>query len=391
MNLRSSMKIRNKNLLTRSVLFGGYYCYSNTGDDAFCAISAWGARHYWKAEKILFLCEQLPVLPVPARAVLAEHKRFPGQRLIQSVAALAKKPIIIFAGGSVFHKEVNIFESQSLVGKCQRIWPSIVGAIGVSLGPFRSSQARKRVEKFLSRFSFLILRDHRSYEEACSMNLPFEPVEGFDLAALLPELYGLAKRSDNSDSDKPPILGVSICHYERYVGGDVSNEERREKRIAETLKIVSQNIPVTIRFLVFNGSELYGETKLTEKIAALIGNYAKTEIIPYSPAPAVMWRKMGECRGVLATRLHAGIFSCVAGVPFLQVEYHQKCVDFLEDIGYSMRWRIGDMDVPPTEAALILVDMIDKQTRPFSVDSAKLREKAERNFTEVDFSLGNQK
>ena len=39
-------------LLKRQVIFTGYYGNFNTGDDAFCAISAWGADHYWKTNDI---------------------------------------------------------------------------------------------------------------------------------------------------------------------------------------------------------------------------------------------------------------------------------------------------------------------------------------------------
>lgn len=378
------MKIRNKNLLTHSVLFGGYYGHSNTGDDAFCAISAWGARHYWKAEKILFLCKQLPVLPVPARAVLAEHKRFPGQRLIQSVAALAKKPTIVFAGGSVFHSKVAILSYKGLIKEANRLGLSKLGGIGVSLGPYRTKNACNSIKDFLSRFSFLVLRDHRSYEEACSMNLPFKPVESFDLAALLPDLYGPAKCSEKINDATNPVLGVSVCHYERYVRGETSNEKRREEQIIETLKMVSKALRVTVRFLVFNGHNKYGDRELTERIAGTLADYADIEIVPYSQDPVTMWHKIGECDVVLATRLHAGIYACFAEVPFLMVEYHRKCVDFLQDIHYPSHWRIGDMEVSVNEVGSILINMLTKQTRPVLLDLNVFRARARRNFTEID-------
>ena len=378
------MNITPKDSSKRNILFSGYYGRFNTGDDAFCAVSAWGARHYWRVENIQFLCRHIPQLPVKAKAVLFARSFFRGQGLLELPVHLAKKPITIFAGGSVFHNKVAILSYKELIKQANRLRLTKLGGIGVSLGPYRTKNACNSIKDFLSRFSFLVLRDHRSYEEACSMNLPFKPVEGFDLAALLPDLYGPAKCSEKIDDATNPVLGVSVCHYERYVRGETSNEKRREEQIIETLKMVSKALRITIRFLVFNGHNKYGDRELTERIAGTLADYADIEIVPYSQNPVTMWHRIGECDAVLATRLHAGIYACFAEVPFLMVEYHPKCVDFLQDIRYPCHWRIGDMEVSVNELGSMLISVLAKQTRPVLLDMGMFRARARRNFSEVD-------
>ena len=158
----------------------------------------------------------------------------------------------------------------------------------------------------------------------------------------------------------------------------------REEQIIETLKMVSKSLRITIRFLVFNGHNKYGDRELTERIAGTLADYADIEIVPYSQNPVTMWHRIGECDAVLATRLHAGIYACFAEVPFLMVEYHPKCVDFLQDIRYPCRWRIGDMEVSVNELGSMLISVLAKQTRPVLLDMGMFRARARRNFSEVD-------
>ena len=378
------MNMTPKDSPKRNILFAGYYDQFNTGDDAFCAVSAWGARHYWRVGNIQFLCRHIPQLTVMAKAALFARSFFRGQGLVELLVHLAQRPTVIFAGGSVFHNKVAILSYKGLIKQANRLRLTKLGGIGVSLGPYRTKNACNSIKDFLSRFSFLVLRDHRSYEEACSMNLPFKPVEGFDLAALLPDLYGPAKCSEKINDATNPVLGVSVCHYERYVRGETSNEKRREEQIIETLKMVSKSLRITIRFLVFNGHNKYGDRELTERIAGTLADYADIEIVPYSQNPVTMWHRIGECDAVLATRLHAGIYACFAEVPFLMVEYHHKCADFLQDIHYPSHWRIGDMEVSVNEVGSILISVLTKQTRPVLLDLGMFRARARRNFTEID-------
>lgn len=376
------MEKKIKDYLAGKVLFSGYYGQQNTGDDAFCAISAWGAKHYWKTKETCFLSRQIPEFPFLGKPVLRERCFFRGQGLLETICHLAITPILVFSGGSIFHSSCYGFSTRKIIDIAQSLKRIKTGAIGVSLGPYKTSEDRKGVKDFISKFSFLVLRDMRSYEDACSMNLPYKPVLAFDLAGLLPQVFGFVKETVSTAKDKS-ILGVMLCHFEKYTNGDIENEKRREAFIADTLYKVSHEMPVTIRFFVFNGNKVYGDSALTKHIANTLSDKATIEIIPYSPAPGLMWQKINQCHAVFSVRLHGAIFACMAKTPFLMVEYHRKCTDFLDDIGYIDKWRIGDMEVSADYAASLLIDMLNRKAGDFSIDIDSLTRKAELNFVSV--------
>ena len=83
------MNMTPKDSPKRNILFAGYYDQFNTGDDAFCAVSAWGARHYWRVGNIQFLCRRIPQLTVMAKAALFARSFFRGQGLVELLVHLA--------------------------------------------------------------------------------------------------------------------------------------------------------------------------------------------------------------------------------------------------------------------------------------------------------------
>lgn len=367
------MDIRKR--LQSKVVFQGGYDGKNTGDDAFAAIAAWGANHYWKTRRIAFLKQRIPQVPVSASALLTPGAG--GLRIrAEMMMHIARTPTLIFAGGSVFSQA-----SRGVWAWCRAlssIHKLCSGAIGVSVGPYPSVQVRKRIQETLKRFSFLVLRDRRSFLEACDLGLPYPPVEGFDMAVLLPLVYGPVTKQAMSDR---PRIGVSVCHYERYVGSNPDLESKREQRLLEALQEVARHRKVCYRFLVMNGDANKGDAEITARFRENLRDSAATEVADYHPDPSVMWKAISECDAVIATRLHAGLFSYTADIPFLQVEYHPKCSDFLDDIGYPASLRLRDMEISPRETAAHILELVDKPHIPFSVGRDTTLRKAQYNFT----------
>jgi polysaccharide pyruvyl transferase WcaK-like protein len=367
------------------LVFSGFYGMHNTGDDCFCAISAWGARRYWKSDNMFFLSSTLPVLPVAATALFSPRQAFRGQNKIKMLYSLMTTNTLIFSGGSIFYSKMNL--DRALVYLCHRIKRFAMGAIGVSLGPYGSKQSRIEVEDSLKRLSFLAVRDHRSYEEACSMNLPYTPVEAFDLAALLGHVY--PAHNTGTHKNQRPMLGFIPCHYERYTKGNVEREQRRERLIMETLESVAKKVRPRIRIFVFNGHSDYGDEAYARYAAGVLGEMCETELIPYSNDPGKVWGDILQCDAVFSVRLHGGIFACVGNVPFVLVEYHQKCSDFLDTAAVPDEWRIGDMELTPLQVGSLLIDMLSGKYSPFPVDTSVLVKKAEKNFTAVPLNISS--
>lgn len=77
-----------------------------------------------------------------------------------------------------------------------------VGGIGVSVGPFKSVEDEQAIKNYLKSIDFLALRDQTSFDYLSSLDLPYEPVNAFDLAALLPEIYNFKKKNNEYKSRK---------------------------------------------------------------------------------------------------------------------------------------------------------------------------------------------
>ena len=372
--------------MKRSILFRGYYGMRNTGDDAFCAVAAWAARNIWNFDDIRFAARELPRLPVPARRVYSTQHRMSGQTHLELMLQLMRTQHFVYGGGSLFHSRLSYGNLNLIPYIFTYVRGLRVGAVGVSLGPYRSEKARASIREFLCRFHFLALRDRKSYEDACDMNLPYKPVVAFDLAALLPEAAGVP--IDSLKGEVSPVLGVSICRSESFSGGDVSIEKRRLSLTAEALIQLARTHPreLTVRLFTINGHPSVGDEAATRELSEAISPHCRVQTVPYIPDPVDVWKRIAECKAVFSIRLHGAILACFAKTPFLHVEYHRKCTDFLDDVEYPRGWRIGDFDRSPDEVASLLDALLlrdDEEDYPVDLDP--LMERARMNFTESSF------
>lgn len=373
--------------------FHGYYGFKNSGDDSFIEVSAWGANKYWQSQKNIFLSQRIP--KTISDVSFIGKPRFYGHNLLKSIGAILRTNAFITSGGSVFN-DVLAFNDPRIVAKEIRKFKKdfIIGAIGVSIGPYRSKKAEIFLIKYLQQLDFLVLRDKKSYLKALSYDLPYKPVEGFDLAALLPEVYENNKllNKDTSTEEKPTkVIGVSICNYERYVGGDTVNENRRNQKIFKLLeKIALSDKEAVFRFFIFNGNAIVGDEEITYNIIKKLKSKTnnRIELINYNYEVFKTWQDIKQCNVILSTRLHASIFACFAGIPFFLVEYHRKCSDFLDTIGYQNNYRLYDADFEINKISNLIIDIINKNhlfEEPSNINQALKMSK--RNFTHVQSLL----
>lgn len=327
-------------MFNSDILFSGYYGQQNTGDDAFVEVSSWGAKKYWGKSNLRYLAIKKD-LPEVKESIKGYPFTLPKTYTMQRNLLLKTAKIIVSAGGSTFHsippnsvKELTLKYKQHLK----------IGAIGVSIGPFSSKKNEKEIIEYIKQMDFLALRDKSSYEFANSLNLDYNPVEAFDLAALLPQIY-LNTKTKNATTLKR--IGVSVCNYERYIkGGNKENETRRNTFIIELLKQLKKNKQFIFRFFIFNGNQKIGDEGLTREIIRNLQLESdRFDIIPYDPVTERTWNLIQDCDTVISTRLHASIFACFAKVPFFLIEYHRKCADFLQDVGQEEKYRLFDAEM----------------------------------------------
>lgn len=370
-----------KKVFESEVLFTGYYGQLNTGDDAFVVVANWGARKYWNKtnNKFLAIKKNLPEMS----GINGYPFSFPRTYSSQSKLLISNTNYLISAGGSTIHSSLQKNNIKQLALNEKRIGAKIkIGGIGVSIGPFKTSQDEKAVIEYLKNIDFLAVRDQRSYDFVEQLNLPYKPINSFDLAALLPEIYGNNEKRTIKNSIK--TIGVSVCPVESIIGASIEKEEQRNKRTVELLKLLDSKEDIHFKFFIINGNSKVGDLNLSKEIIAKV-QPKSYEIVEYSKDTNYIWSEISKCDFVISTRLHAAIFACFSNTPFILNEYHIKCSDFLDDVGYNIDYRLYNNDYDIVEKVNMILDVINQNSSYISPSNIKsMVEKSELNFVGID-------
>lgn len=363
------------------IIFSGYYGRKNSGDDAFVEVASWGAKALWNKGNIRFFANEseLPRTIFPKKGYPI---KLPLTYGIQQKFLIERSKAFISAGGSTFHSEIKGSNTKYAVlqSKQRREGEFKIGAMGVSIGPFKSVKAELSVAEYLKRLDFLTLRDKRSYNFVKSLDLDYDVVRSFDLAALLPSIYKYKKGELKEKS-----IGVALCNYESYIHGDMENQKRRNNQVVSLLKEIDKQDAVNFKFYIFNGNQKNGDEDLTLKTIEKCQLKNRYETIRYTPLVKQTWESIATCDFMISTRLHGAIFACFANVPFVLIEYHQKCSDFLMDVGYDEDLRVYDIttDVKNTSNQILeVVNDIRKYNKPMYLD--KMKDLSLLNFSSIN-------
>ncbi len=361
-------------------IFSGYYGAKNAGDDAFVEVSAWGSKKYWNSTKQLFFAESLPDITTPTSHYSA-HKNY--YNFMTAIKDISLSDVFTSAGGSTFHSSLKATDLRTYAKVKKRIGiKGKTGAIGISLGPYKNTASEKDTISYLKTLDFLALRDNKSFEIAESYKLPYKPINAFDLAALLPEIYNFDLAKDSGIKEKS-IVGISVCNYESYTNGDLKKEDRRNRFVEDLINQLKRHPGMKFRFFVFNGNPIKGDEQLTREIIERVNKDGKLnfEIVPYQSKVQTTFEKISECSVVVSTRLHASIFACYSNTPFFLLEYHRKCTDFLHDVGQPDSYRLLDAEVEISSVADQIEEIIFNHQICKPTNICQTIEKARLNFT----------
>lgn len=331
----------------RSVVFSGYYGMSNFGDDVFAAVCTQAARVYWRVEDASYLSP--PIRGAVGRCIVPDRGLFkyfssPGSfgRMARGLAlarGVSKTEMFVLGGGSILSQ--GSFGTRDMLVLAAAFRRLRLSAIGVSVGPFSSIGAERSVRRFLRGCEFISVRDRYSYDVAMQLELPstVRLVSSLDLAGNYPVLFNIP--SPSVPARKP--IGVALCRYESLVGGQIDEERMRLEAIVAAAKelAIADNRPVYVFSL--NGHAEMGDDKISRgAYAKLISSGVDAQLFQYPFTDTrVIWQLIRSCAIMLTIRLHGAIAAYLEGVPIVLAEYHQKCGDFLDDIGQPAQLRVG--------------------------------------------------
>lgn len=338
----------------------GYYGKKNIGDDVFCVVGDWAADRIFKLKRVSVFGDHLPDLKY------INGRRYSRRRFVPFLQVrfeILRSNNIIHIGGSTFNKAPATMLDE------QRLFPlKNCYALGISIGPFKSKAGYDYVKQYLNGFKYVSLRDQKSLQYAEEMKLTCRVHKAFDVAALLPlidqdtSFYAPAKNAQKNEFRK--IIGVSVCNFEKFgYGNDMQNESKRANalvRLIRTLARVDRN--AEFRFFIFNDNSFNGDRPLTNEIIDIIKGEVAVSTVDYSSDTLGFWHELKRCNLFLGFRLHSAILSYMAKIPFILFEYHTKCTDFLEHVGYREEYRLSqllkqdDLEMQKKLEALLLTE-----------------------------------
>jgi polysaccharide pyruvyl transferase WcaK-like protein len=369
----------------------GYYGMQNVGDDAFCHVINYAIPKYWSVGEVLFASPPLAGLPRERFGLsenLFKHNSVGNRVTLQlsKYTLLPEADLLLFGGGSVF-RNMTAF-SEKRVYLMWKNWKRInMGAIGVSIGPFVSKKAERRLIKTLNRLDYLSVRDYASVERGLNAGLTIEPVVAADLVGMLPAI-GL---TNQSPTPRPghTRLGVSVF------GNSLVDQDSLSRINSKLIEVISafctkNGMPVTI--FIFNSHRKYGDVRATLELASKLKNIVDTRIITAKAGLKAICDSMMECNAFIHTRLHGGIFSYVFKKPFVLLPYHPKNNDFLDEIGQNASLRTP-YDFSKDRMMKLLTCLFSDPPKPL-LDPLDYEERAKLNFTAApwaDDNLANSK
>ncbi len=130
----------------------------------------------------------------------------------------------------------------------------------------------------------------------------------------------------------------------KIYGGGINLEEQREEsvlRFINSILEIYDNIEELI-FFEFNGNKVNGDIEIIKEFNEKINKKVKTRIVRYTFDTEKICTELNKCDFLVGIRLHSGILAYALDIPFMLIEYHTKCTEFLNTINHNYRFYIDN-------------------------------------------------
>lgn len=341
-----------------TVVFTGYYGMSNFGDDIFGAVSAWGATTFWDVEfkilapRIKGVNADYSVPDWFNRNIYASTNTL-GQlaRLGFTLREVSRSNQLIFAGGSIFSSaSTGVMKVIEKIAKKSRLG---ISGIGVSVGPFTNNKDALKVKSFIERFDYLSVRDNASYSVVKEFNLDLPVIMAGDLAGAFQTTFAMSGEKIQQDQ---PIIGIALCNYESFIGQDSDVENKRNLALIAGTIQAAKNCDAKVYVFSLNNHPEFGDDGLVKVLCEKLSYEGIEYRLIRNSEHSIdnVWSQVAICDAFISVRLHGAIVAYLSDIPFALVEYHQKCTDFLEDIGQNDNYKLaGDVNDSATVCHII--------------------------------------
>jgi len=344
--------------------FTGYYGMRNFGDDLFGVLCSAAARQYWNAEPLLV---GPPLQGAKARAMwpaaLPAHMYgAPGAlgkaaRVVGFMRGLHASDVLVMGGGSVINARES-FRKPMMLSAVRRNRVRLA-AVGVSVGPFPDAASESAAADFVRQFSYLSVRDRRSYELARRMGLEHIVHEGRDLAGLLRNVAPVHAHPTRDEERSVARIGIAPCRYQVRADHPAPTPSQWHDAVVHAVTRVASRIPLEVEIFSLNGHPQHGDEAMSQQLQQRLRERGiATDLHAYAGSdPLRTVAAIRRCDAFVSARLHGAIVAYLCSVPFAIVDYHPKCRDFADDIGLPPDLRITG-DAHDTAAFMHVVEAL---------------------------------
>jgi len=312
------------------IMISGYYGFNNTGDEAVLTSMVRAFKEKIPQIKIVVL-SQNPLQTSQAYQVKAINRL----HLISILNCLRDTNLFISGGGGLLQdttgKGWSILYYLGLIlgAKIVKV-PVMIYAQGV--GPANKRINKKLIKWILNKVDLITLRDNPSKELL------------ENLGVVNPSIYVnsdpsfLLRRKDTTDimykyphlreliySNNSTVIGISVREY---------NENRKDLRgiFAKVADDLIENYKAKIIFFPFKFDE---DVNISEEIFSLMKNKNQANVLKSRLEPEELLSLLSRLSLMVGVRLHSIIFSTIAGIPFIALNYDPKVKNFVESLGLS--------------------------------------------------------
>lgn len=352
----------------RNVFLSGFYGMQNSGDDALLAVSLWGIKNQSHCNEHIYVTAPcLPDIPninsktIPFRKQLTS---FNGENGLRDIYYAIKSRSIIHGGGSVFHDDYYITKQLNLLqiaGKGPHY------ALGVGIGPFHSIKAEKNCAKLLDKLFFVGVRDQESLEIAKGIAPNATIKKTFDLAVLLPKLYGLT--NSYFQNEQRSGIGIALCNI-------TDNEYTTANVVKKTIDLICYLVKDGHKDIVlidFNGNAKYGDSIINSNIISTLTGLESLTRLSYNNSPLALLYTISKLKLLIAMRLHAAVFAYMCKTPTILLSYHNKCTNWAKEIELNNKYLVDCTTFEPQNILFLINDILgNKYIYPnLSISSAE--------------------
>lgn len=349
------------------ILISGYYGFSNAGDEAMLTAIIEALRAERKDVEITVMSGK-PEVTAKKHGVRSIHRFSP----LQILKAMLHTDLLLSGGGSLLQDVtskrsilyyLSILLLAKLLGKKVMLYAQ-------GIGPIKSSIARALTKYTCRKADLITVRDDGSYDELLEMGLSTDKVlvtadAVFSLVADRKDIGRKILQKNGLQGNKP-IIGIAVRHWQ--------GEQRFMRVFADAAMKLRKQYDACI---VFVPLQFPADTKIAEDIALLMEDHEDTIILKEGYTTEEYVSLISNLDFLIGMRLHALVFSALAGVPFLAVSYDPKVDRFVKGMEGTAAGSIDKISCEDIlrESARMWRHVPEKQNVKIQI----LREEAQRN------------